>query len=642
MATSTYKPLSTTDSIRVLSLLPGRPDDGLCARLSEVRLAEEPAFTALSYRWGDPVLDNILECDGYPFAITKSLATALTTLRGTTEILFIWVDQVCINQKDVSERKIQVMLMGQIYSRASKVFIWLGDEREGDVTRRQHHRLVERFLSWIDEEEEGDVTSSRLQTLVERLSRAQQRRDENGDTRNTHQLQSWGLEEYELPKMGDVGYKAILRLLGREYLSRGWILQEAVLAKKSTLHVGTASFEFMDFLRALMCCQSLGFEVKSGADSAMRLISIAAMRIARSKNQREELLTLLLRTRTTTTTDPKDKIYCLLGLSEDANALKIVPDYHDETSVEDVYREFAFRNISLHGHLDVLSTPRAEGQTSLPSWVPDWRLRPRTMMLSLTGRDQHQIAGQINPYHATGCSKASITVSEDPAIVGLTGMRIDIVEECGRADQGRDIEAGLLGAFNFAVNLRLKYLNWKCVALLHTWRPYVTGGTREDAFWRCLIAGHPLDLEANFLAIRNQYRAWSRQFFLHAMLRRWLPDAVLVPLLFARIVLTGLRTFFALCCFLPFYGRNHQEEAFHALLTCLPKRVIIRTKKGYIGLAPESTREGDEVTLLEGGRLPFILRKQDDHWLIIGDCYIHGLMESEAYDPEECKTMWIR
>ena len=637
-----HAPLVHPDSIRVLSLQPGRSGEPLRCHLVVVRLSEDPEFTALSYCWGEPILDILLECNGQPFDITRSLATALAVLRSATEVLALWVDQVCINQSDPSERNAQVLLMGQIYSKASIVRLWLGKEREGLLPRPQHNQMTERFLAWIGQEKESDVDSLRLQILVERLARAQAIRDGNGDVRNKHQLQQVGLKEYDLPGMDDAGYTAVLRLLHRRYFSRGWILQEIALARKCIVHVGVAAFDYMDFVRALACCQSLGFGDNIAIDGGMRFLSIFAMRMACSKDQREDLLTLLLRTRSTETTNPKDKVYCLLGLAGDIDNLGIQPSYAEEESVENVYRDFALRNIRIHGHLDVLSTPQPAGLTPLPSWAPDWRLPSPTMMMSLTGRDQHRIAGRLNPYHATGGSKAFVITLQNPNIIGLSGLFIDTIEECGQIDQSPEITEGFVGAFRFAVGLRLKYLNWKYVALLHTWRPYPNGKPREEAFWRTLIAGHPLDPQPSWVAIRNQYRAWSRNFFSYAILRAWLPDILLVPLLYLRVILSGLRTVFALCCFLPCYNRNHKSEAFQALLTCLSKRVIIRTGKGYIGLAPENTQTGDMIVLLEGGKLPFILRQTGSHWSIVGDSYIYGIMDGEAYAAEMCSTMWIK
>ncbi|KAF1988971.1 HET-domain-containing protein, partial [Aulographum hederae CBS 113979] len=121
-----HKPLPADDSIRVLELLPGSPGNTLRARLLEVRLSDEPTFSALSYCWGAPKFDALLECNGQTLHITESLATALECLRNTTEPLVIWIDQVCINQRGVTEKTRQVQLMGKIYASACEVLVWLG------------------------------------------------------------------------------------------------------------------------------------------------------------------------------------------------------------------------------------------------------------------------------------------------------------------------------------------------------------------------------------------------------------------------------------------------------------------------------------------------------------------------------------
>ncbi|KAF2240630.1 HET-domain-containing protein [Trematosphaeria pertusa] len=122
----THNPLSTDDSIRVLELLPGLSGDTLEARLLEVRLSDEPIFSALSYCWGAPIFDALLVCNAHALHITKSLATALNCLRNATQPLVIWIDQVCINQGDLAERNRQVQLMSRIYASAYEVLVWLG------------------------------------------------------------------------------------------------------------------------------------------------------------------------------------------------------------------------------------------------------------------------------------------------------------------------------------------------------------------------------------------------------------------------------------------------------------------------------------------------------------------------------------
>lgn len=56
-----------------------------------------------------------------------------------------WIDALCIDQDDLSERSIQVTLMGAIYSQAQRTFIWLG---EGDkYTRRAMQLITKMWLS---------------------------------------------------------------------------------------------------------------------------------------------------------------------------------------------------------------------------------------------------------------------------------------------------------------------------------------------------------------------------------------------------------------------------------------------------------------------------------------------------------------
>lgn len=72
-------------------------------------------------------------------------------------------------------------------------------------------------------------------------------------------------------------------------------------------------------------------------------------------------------------------------------------------------------------------------------------------------------------------------------------------------------------------------------------------------------------------------------------------------------------------------------------------RKLVRTARGYFGMAPMTVDVGDEVALLEGGRLPFVLRKRESspNWELLGDCYVHGIMSGELFEQEKCEVMWI-
>jgi hypothetical protein len=60
------------------------------------------------------------------------------------------------------------------------------------------------------------------------------------------------------------------------------------------------------------------------------------------------------------------------------------------------------------------------------------------------------------------------------------------------------------------------------------------------------------------------------------------------------------------------------------------ERSLFTTSKGYIGLGPGAVREGDQVCVLYGGIVPFVLRARDPWYHLIGEAYVHGLMRGEV------------
>jgi hypothetical protein len=87
------------------------------------------------------------------------------------------------------------------------------------------------------------------------------------------------------------------------------------------------------------------------------------------QQQRTSLLWLTNHFANTKASDPRDKVYALLGLATDH--VNVVPDYG--RSVAEVYIDTAREMITSPGNLDVLCACEKQGITEeLPSWVPDW------------------------------------------------------------------------------------------------------------------------------------------------------------------------------------------------------------------------------------------------------------------------------
>ncbi|KAF8858545.1 HET-domain-containing protein, partial [Acephala macrosclerotiorum] len=132
-----YRPLDPSCAeIRVISMSPdsnlgdGSIDSPISISLHTVSL-DDPRleYFALSYVWGGASNTTTITVDGAPFEATANLAAALRVFGrtfGGKSNKFLWVDAVCINQNDMSERIAQVELMGRIYRQTKMVLTWLG------------------------------------------------------------------------------------------------------------------------------------------------------------------------------------------------------------------------------------------------------------------------------------------------------------------------------------------------------------------------------------------------------------------------------------------------------------------------------------------------------------------------------------
>lgn len=125
-----YPPLGTgDDAIRLLRISTRRSGHGLI----EVKLSEasmyEAEYTCLSYVWGEASELHTVLINRKRACVRKNLFSFLESQAhaACSEQLY-WIDAICIDQSNVSERNSQVSKMGQIYQRARGVHVWLGDK----------------------------------------------------------------------------------------------------------------------------------------------------------------------------------------------------------------------------------------------------------------------------------------------------------------------------------------------------------------------------------------------------------------------------------------------------------------------------------------------------------------------------------
>ncbi|TGO13444.1 hypothetical protein BTUL_0069g00110 [Botrytis tulipae] len=124
-----------SDGIRLLGLMPSKDlTSPINCRLHDYSLRESDKGThlyeALSYVWGSSNKPKVVFINEDSLPVTANLYTALLHLRDRTFERIIWVDSICINQEDNTEKGHQIQLMAKIFGQANRVIVYLGDAED--------------------------------------------------------------------------------------------------------------------------------------------------------------------------------------------------------------------------------------------------------------------------------------------------------------------------------------------------------------------------------------------------------------------------------------------------------------------------------------------------------------------------------
>lgn len=193
-----YTPLliQHPNPIRLVRLHPTKLPHRIDCELIHVSLDTKPQYEALSYEWGPTSSNQFwVTIDGSQFRIRKNLWQALRCLRLDKEPRVLWIDALCINQGDTVERQDQVAKMGEIYSHAKRVVVWVGPE-------------IEPLIGSNAEQADTLIALSFLANS------------------------SLDFKEH------DRTWLALLKFCQRSYWTRLWIIQEVVLATEVIIQVG--------------------------------------------------------------------------------------------------------------------------------------------------------------------------------------------------------------------------------------------------------------------------------------------------------------------------------------------------------------------------------------------------------------------
>ena len=197
---------SVKTGIRLAQVLPGTGNKGVAINLvdSFVSGPQQIPYDALSYTWGSAGRTKSITCNGKRLAVTQTLVEALNRFRDPTNIVTLWIDQICICQERIKDRNQQVQLMGKIFKGARKVIVWLGEH--------------------YDDSKAGMALAKQLLGIAR--------------YQPVSGLHPADLEVHGLPGRGHRKWAALSTILRRPWFWRTWVVQEVVLNPNVELVLG--------------------------------------------------------------------------------------------------------------------------------------------------------------------------------------------------------------------------------------------------------------------------------------------------------------------------------------------------------------------------------------------------------------------
>ncbi|KDN65596.1 putative HET domain-containing protein [Colletotrichum sublineola] len=424
--------------------------------------------------------------------------------------------------------------------------------------------------------------------------------------------------------------RALTLLLQRPYWARMWVFQEIVLARGATIHCGSLSAEWST-LRALddVTGDPTWWQKPETRITWITDLRKAVFRISQffiGLPDARKTINVLHSTRTLLSTDPRDKLFALIGVSDISYLLKA--DY--SKPARDIYMDFTRSLIQRDRNLELLLTagpwnPDNGADIGLPSWTPDYR--------GMNGVDvRHLAASHLEHFNAWKGKDHSHTLSQslsDRGSFTVKGVILDTVSETIFLGKGESRRNSVMEKFN-PVRCHSRRHSFKALfetMILYNATMYGDSSTKTTVTQK----ENKLRLALGFIHDFNEfYRTrhsvtgthmnitsfqgiHEADIFEEAIgeyrdLQKTDPDA-----------LYWLREEYI----------NRVEEATDGHLTNL-----FSTVDGCLGKGLSSIREGNIVAVLFGSRLPFVLRKAEESstYQLVSPCYVPGVMSGELME----------
>jgi hypothetical protein len=402
------------------------------------------------------------------------------------------------------------------------------------------------------------------------------------------------------------------------------------LARQTFIASGNARVDFVTLVRVVGFMYEQGFDqllcdVKEGAalegSSAIRnLKTIYRIKCRRLDSLPITLQSCLMACCDFDATDPRDKIYSLLGMCTDTEDEALNPNYH--LRVQEVYTHFTKYLMNRDHSLQILHTARIgllRATSSIPSWVPDW--------VALRGRSNFYAVAESAGYRAASYTNMEINATSGVPQLKLRGLLIDSIKIiCYQHPKE---------AFNsdpvLIKKTRENNLNWYAYTMMiaRSLQPYPNGDNWRDAYWRTLIA-NVISREGLTTAAPQEY---SNHFDSHLALKQLLVENRDQ----GSIIQGNVQGATA--------EMHHGSNLFNLAIADWRSYRLFITHRGYLGLGRPGILADDIICIIYGAATPFIIRRDllnddgDPQYLLVGECYIHGLMNGEGLMMGQAKDI---
>jgi hypothetical protein len=342
-------------------------------------------------------------------------------------------------------------------------------------------------------------------------------------------------------------------------------------------------------------------------------------------------------------TDPRDKVYALLGLpSVNKSILFPIPDYGK--SVSTVYCETARAIIQYERALDILCLAHSdsdETQHGLPSWAPYWTRQPSVVPLFGLG------------YRAYKASRESVVDSPEFKFQLKRGeiTARNVIRDASKGVKTLDeTEGKLSGQFSHThpppENIYTLPLKGAEVDVLEAVGRSITDAALSSGEWRNIVREWDNMIDSD----RNQLRPPWLQRRVFDFCCTLLKGRAATP---AEPGVNWLEVLFEK--YLLWSGRLGPESPFlriqlmaqlgdidKLIKANIPGWKFATTAKDMMSMVPNRAREGDVIAILFGADVPFVLRPvpgNASQFLQIGNAYVDGIMNGELMEDKALRKL---